>query len=308
MAYHFANEDLAAVKGIDELDSCAYTVLAALFSAVEDKLLSKQVESRRSTAQRKKKNLDTLWTQLQKEKEQDLFSKETLGAVLGQFGMAGGKLNQALPRVEGNVKFKHFWLTAVKGGQDVFPQACALLMAHLDLADMPGNQCTAVVRDRRTLYVTGNGLWTSGAELEKDEDGGLSPDTPWFSTATSCQTALTNLEGSIKDEYHLDDVVFVIPTEGDVGGKFHAEMQLLEYMLDHKILPERGYIGVSKPCCTFCQGNLNAAGIHFWNGHGLRGEDPNTRVQAPYTSYKNPVEIEAFKLAVKKVAFYGLHG
>ena len=74
--------------------------------------------------------------------------------------------------------------------------------------------------------------------------------------------------------------------KGDMNGKFHAEMQLLEYMLDNKVLPERGFIGVSKPCCTFCQTNLNAAGLHFWTGHGLRGEKPNNKVEAPYTSYK----------------------
>ena len=93
-----------------------------------------------------------------------------------------------------------------------------------------------------------------------------------------------------------------------MDGKFHAEMQMLEYMLDSKILPERGYIGVSKPCCTFCQSHLNGAGILFWAGHGLRGENPNSRVKPPYTSYQDPSLIAEFKKAVREVPFYGLHG
>ena len=55
MAYHFANADLRDVKGIDALDSCAYTVLAALFSAVEPSLLEQQKLARQVTAQRKKR-------------------------------------------------------------------------------------------------------------------------------------------------------------------------------------------------------------------------------------------------------------
>ena len=308
MAYHFANEDLVNAKGIDELDSCAYTVLAALFSAVEPSLLEQQRQTRSATGRRKKKDLEPIWANLQKVSEEDSFSEETLGAVLKPFGVIGKKLLQTIPRVKGNVKLSHFWRTARTGRQDGFVEACVLLMAHLDLADMPGNQCTAVVRQGRTLYVTANGLWTSGAELAKDEDGGLSADAPWFSSAHACQQALATLAGSIQGEYGLDDVVFIIPTVGDMGGKFHAEMQLLEYMLDNNILPERGFVGVSKPCCSFCQANLNAAGIHFWNGHGLRGENPNDRVVPPYTSYKDPTKIDSFKSSVSKVPFYGLHG
>lgn len=308
MAYHFANQAISEVAGIDELDSCAYTVLAALFSVVEPNLLEQQKRTRLTTAQRKKKTLEPIRASLQEVPELALFSEETLGAVLKEFGMTGGRLGRAMPRVEGNVKLRHSWLTAVNGPKEGFLEACALLMANLDLADMPGNQCTAVVRAGRTLYVTGNGLWTSFAELERNEDDGLSAEKPWFSSVSTCRQALVGLAGSIQAEYQLDDVVLVIPTVGDMDGKFHAEMQLLEYMLDNEILPERGFMGVSKPCCTYCQARLMAAGIHFWTGHNLRGEDPNTRVEAPYDSYKDPAKIEAFKSAVSQVRFYGLHG
>lgn len=306
MAYHFANEDLSAVKGIDELDSCAYTVLAALFSAVEPNLLERQRRTRQGTAQKKQKELEKVRVGLAALAGKELYKEDTLGEVLKQFGFAGKKVNDVISRVEGNAKLNHFWQAAVKSKE--FAKDCALLIAHLDLADMPGNQCTAVVRQERKLYVTGNGLWSSGEQLEQGEGSDLAADKPWFSSATECERTLVALAGSIRAEYSLDEVIFAIPMKGDMKGKFHAEMQLLEYMLDNKILPERGFIGVSKPCCTFCQTNLNAAGLHFWTGHGLRGEDPNDKVEAPYTSYKDPTTVAAFKLAVEKVPFYGLHG
>jgi hypothetical protein len=310
MAYHFANQNLSAVQGIDELDSCAYTVLAALFSKVEEDLLGTQRAAYLRSAQKKPKDsLGKLWDEIDVARREtgDVFTAATLGKVLQLF--AKGKIPDWCRRISINEKFRVLWLNAVQGPRGEFAAACATLLAHLDLADMPGNQCTAVVRGQdRVLYVTGNGLWSSGNELEQNVDGELSPDSPWFSSEQACQQALLTIADDLQGEYNLTDVEFVIPTEGDMGGKFHAEMQLLEYMLDNEIMPERGYMGVSKPCCQFCGGNLAAAGIAFWTGHGIRGNDPNPSVNELYDSYKNPMKIAAFQKAVRQVPFYGVHG
>ena len=307
MAYHFVNKKLSEVEKIDELDSCAYTVLAAMFSAVEPTLLEKQRQGRSVSANKKGKVLREIWARTRAVPKKD-YSSEPCLPVIEVFQGTGKKATEVSERVEKNEKLKYFWLKAITGDQDVFVEACALLMAHLDLANMPGNQCTAVVRHQRTLYVTGNGLWESGAKLEQHEDGALSADTPWFSSADACRRALVALAGSIEKEYQLNRVVFVIPQVGDVEGKFHAEMQLLEYMLDNNILPERGYMGVSKPCCNFCRAQLVSAGLFFWNEHGLRGGNPNDSVEAPYTSYKDPEKLMRFKSAMDQLPFYGLHG
>jgi OTT_1508-like deaminase len=304
MAYHFANKSLGEeeLKGIDELDSCAYTVLAALFSAVEPKLLDAATAKRLQTADRKKSALNALSTATNGD------PNKLLEGVLTHFGMSGvANLNAWVKRVGSNAKLAHFWSAARTANERDFPAACALLLAHTDLANMPGDQCTAVVRRDRTLYVTGNGLWPSGSSLEEGGGEVLSASTPWFSSAQATQTALDRMAGSIRTEYQLDQIVFVIPMEGDTSGKFHAEMQLLDYMFDNRILPERGYMGVSKPCCTYCVQHLGACGIFCWNKHDIKGADPNAKVSHSYSSYREPRAQEDFRKALINMRNYGLH-
>jgi hypothetical protein len=75
--------------------------------------------------------------------------------------------------------------------------------------------------------------------------------------------------------------VMYVDIPGKDDGSYHAEMQLLSYLLKNPgLLPDPPYFGVSKPCCQFCRGRLDAAGIGYALGHQIRTpdkDDPNTR-------------------------------
>lgn len=308
MAYHFGNQTLGEVAQddtIDELDSCAYSLLAALFSIVEPTLHNK-LRTWYSSKRGKKSDIEKAHRDF---KDAKVDGSAVLKEILPKFGQSP----KVAPRFQ-NAKISFLFQQALAGETKDFFEACCSIMAHLDMIDMPGLQCTAVIRDsERNLYITGNGLWTSAGAIRasqeaEDEDGDGLPsavDEPWFSSWGSFWSALNTVTGDMLTEYNLRSIKYVNPETGDFGGKFHAEMQLLDFMIEEGIVPERGYMGVSKPCCQYCKNWLLQAGIKFWNEHGVKGGDPNDQVQPPYALYKI-ADMQEYKKKVKQVRFYGL--
>lgn len=312
MAYQRMGEDLSVVArdiSYDELDACAYQLLAALFSLIEPELQGSLTNYFLRKADRDR--LVEIHDEVRRYKF--AFGDELVQEMLEMFTVVAKKeLANASRRVFSNPQLHTMWQNAFNGPQDQFVVAICRTVARLAMANLPGEQCTAVIRAGHRLYVTANGLWGSGESLERtpndvDYSGDVSKmlNRPWFPSASQFERALETVSGDILAAYTARGIVYVNPTGGDFNGKFHAEMQMLEFMLDERLLPDRGYMGVSKPCCTFCQRRLDPAGIKFWSGHGLRGEDPVTRVPPLYKTFDTALALQNFRAAVIQVPMYG---
>ena len=317
MAFHHMGASLSEVAedpSYDVLDACAYQILAALFSIVEPELHASLTGYLRRFAAQKGRAAQLLRFFDSVQENAWAFSEDVVKGVLRIFVFIPERaLNDANDRVFRNSQFYTLWQNAFSGSRDNFVEAITSAAATIAMGNHPGDQCIAVVRSRQQLYVTANGLWESGEKLGQTVDpvayDGDVPKMlarPWFASARQFNDALQTVAPDILGEYNARSIVFVNPMAGDVGGKYHAEMQMMEYMFDHDLLTDRGYIGVSKPCCTFCRLRLDPAGLRYWNGHAVRGEDPMGRVDPFYTTFDTAERLGAFRRAVERVPFYGL--
>jgi hypothetical protein len=314
MAYHRMGEDLsviAADQDYDQLDACAYQLLAALFSIVEPEL-HQSLTTYYLKVLKKPDGVRLLQFHDEVRTWRFAFGDELVQEILAMFRVPQKERANASKRVFSNPQLHTMWQNAFNGPPDEFATALSRTMARLAMANLPGEQCTAVIRHDHRLYVTANGLWGSGESLEATPDDVLYAgdvpkmlNRPWFPSASQFERALDMVSGDILGEYNVRAVVYVNPMVGDFGGKFHAEMQLLEFMIDEHILPDRGYMGVSKPCCNFCQERLNAVGVQFWTGHMIRGNDPVPSVGELYRTFNSAQEQQRFRDAVRLVPFYG---
>ena len=313
MAYHLMGRGYEAVAGeaasYDELDACAYQILAALFSLVETELQAGIAAGLVRSATTRRNDYDEMCEALA-----PLPLSQAITKILEFFNVGAVRTRPGMvDRINRNEQLRTLWLGSFQRlGMDDFKDRIANAMAALLIADLPGNQCIAVVRSNGLLYVTANGVWASGNALGATPGavayGGSAPamiDRPWFPSALQFERALDIVSTDILSEYNARAIVYVNPTQGDFGGKFHAEMQLLEFMLDERILPDRGYIGVSKPCCNFCRIRLDPAGVHYWHGHTIRGADPVDDVLPLYTTFARADVLADFKDRVQNVRFYG---
>ncbi|HEY0064981.1 MAG TPA: hypothetical protein VGC21_22875 [Telluria sp.] len=247
--------------------------------------------------------------------------KEFLQIILGPNGNWPGLFN----RIDKNGKLASIYGAILAGDAErVDVDACARLAAALDLADEPGLRCVAVAMDAsRRLYVAGNGLWRLGPDSPEGTDvletpdwnamkdghagtigalGNGLPDAPtWFSTKASADLALRLIAPDIIGEYALRSIVFVSPSAGDFDGKFHAEMQLLEYFVANDVYPQAAYVGVSKPCCAHCASSLERAGLQFWTRHAARGPDFFNAEQSDYPHFKDAAKLAAYKAKIEEI-------
>jgi hypothetical protein len=117
---------------MDELDSCAYTVLAALFSIIEEPLKQKMSSKyqKNMNKAKKKKQVDCIRISSNDDKER-------LKELLKVNGFTGKKVNGYIERILKNEKLKYFWDKAKKcNSDDKFRSVCADLLAHFDMANM----------------------------------------------------------------------------------------------------------------------------------------------------------------------------
>ena len=305
--------DVADDLRYDALDACAYQILAALFSVVEPELQQSLRDFFQKLAAPKKRKDALLEIYDDVRAVKWAFSDEVVKSVLTNLMFAKRGMDELVGRIFNNSQFHTLWQNAFLGPREDFIRAIASAAAAIVMGNLPGDQCIAVVRAGDRLYVTANGLWASGQELAETPDavdyaGDVARmlNRPWFPSATQCEAALNLVAPDICIEYHARSIVFVNPMAGDFGGKYHAEMQLMEYMFDHQMLCDRGYMGVSKPCCTFCQRRLDPAGINFWNRHGVRGNDPLAAVDGFYTTFATAERLDEFRQALMRVQNYGL--
>jgi hypothetical protein len=63
------------------------------------------------------------------------------------------------------------------------------------------------------------------------------------------------------------ECIIYIPGIHTYLNNYHAEMQVLQFFLDHNLRPDPPYMGVSKPCCPECSEVLTRAGIQFAESH-----------------------------------------
>jgi hypothetical protein len=305
--------DVAEDQTYDELDACAYQILAALFSVVEPELQQslRTFFQKLAATKIRKDALLGIYDDVRAVKW--AFSDEVVKNVLTNLVFAKRGMDELVGRIFNNSQFHTLWQNAFLGPREDFIRAIASAAAAIVMGNLPGDQCIAVVRAGGRLYVTANGLWASGQELAETPDpidyagdAGRMLNRPWFPSARQCEVALNLVAPDILVEYHARSLVFVNPMQGDFGGKYHAEMQLMEYMFDHQLLCDRGYMGVSKPCCNFCQTRLDPAGIKFWNRHNVRGNDPLASVDGSYTTFATAERLGDFRRALQGVQFYGL--
>jgi hypothetical protein len=309
MSYHFMNARLDEITTPPHrLDSCAYSILVQLFSIVEPELLKILTSGYTATLNKKitEKNIGSFT------KENPEVPLSTLAGALG--------IKFDLVRIKANPKLKHF-LEAIPFGTTESPPtlvnkqaivaAFAKLLAHMKLANEPGEQCIAVVQDSDlNLYVTGNGLWGFGSEFPEGSEtldgeeiditrfqGGVQVSNPWFKSAAETMLAFKLISPSIISEYSVRSVNFIAPTNGDSKGAFHCEMQLIDYLIEYQVLPVGRYIGVSKPCCAHCVNSLVACGLRFWTQHGARGPDPklSDKIAVGHTAYRDPARVLEYK-------------
>lgn len=325
MAYHYQGKAWPEEidKPQDALDACAYSILVALFSLVEE-------------------GLEEKWTQRFLITANNLVTNKLVGAWhddadAGDAAPAKilARLAKQLPRGFGevrlsvNAKLGHRYrqvVTAAKA-EDVhgLKQAVARFCASAKMANEPGEECIAVVMDRnRDLYVAGNGLWAFGGsfpagdievvppdwDVKDDREGhhkrvgalqrAAEPTMPWFNSRDATRLALELVSPDVIGEYGARRVVYICPTSGDFNGHFHAEMQLLDLMVSSGIYPVRRYVGVSKPCCGFCAAALREVGLRFWTEHGARGEDPrkDDKVAPKHVHFRDAKLLEAFREAL----------
>lgn len=70
----------------------------------------------------------------------------------------------------------------------------------------------------------------------------------------------------MRENWGFDRTIFVTGVHTYLNN-YHAEMQIIQFMLEHHIVPARRYMGVSKPCCVECTTILKAADFAFAESH-----------------------------------------
>lgn len=308
MAYHFMGYRMADIATPPHrLDSCAYSVLVLLFSIVEPELLKRWTKSYTMTLNK-------------------MVTDENIGGFVKGEHQLLIKLAQALgikfelARVQSNPKLNYFFEIIPFGTKESPPTpdkkplivaAFAQLLAHITLANEPGEQCIAVVQDKNlNLYITGNGLWgfgdnfPEGIEILDGQEIDIGPiqkkiqiSNPWFKSAAETLLAFKLISPSIIAEYPVRSINFITPANGDSKGAFHCEMQMIDYLIENQVFPVDRYIGVSKPCCTHCANSLILCGLRFWTQHGARGPDPklNKKVAVDHVAYRDPLRVLEYK-------------
>lgn len=328
MSYHYMGKKLDALDTPpDPLDSCAYSILVALFSLVEPRLETEWTDRFLGSLGSKLITRNNL-PQWKVEAEAAAGAREAAVAFLGKLVL---KKNCDVNRLDKNEKladyFKKVLGAAKEENLDLLKRAVARFQAQVLLANEPGDQCIAVVMDaERNLYVTGNGLWAHGDSFPAGKREVVRPDwndeqtrldyfgdvarlwantaaqAPWFPSQAATQLALEMISPDIIGEYAVRRVIYISPALGDSNGRFHAEMQLLDYIISNSIYPIRNYIGVSKPCCSYCAALLGPAGLQFWTTHAARGPNPadDGTVPAQYGHYRHAGAVQAFREALQR--------
>ncbi|MGI6855191.1 nucleic acid/nucleotide deaminase domain-containing protein [Mesorhizobium sp. 1B3] len=141
-------------------------------------------------------------------------------------------------------------------------------------------RCVAVMEIGATLLIAANNFFVTKQHLANI--GSRSKNTLWKDHNTVKNNlnkgdpiADSNLElfdifsatsEDSRNRLGYDRAIFVTGVHTYMNN-YHAEMQLLQFMLDHKLKAHRRYIGVSKPCCPECAAVLKRARISFSEGH-----------------------------------------
>jgi len=85
-----------------------------------------------------------------------------------------------------------------------------------------------------------------------------------------------------RERFDYDRALFVTGRHTYMNN-YHAEMQILQFMLDYGMKAKRRYIGVSKPCCPECAAVLIKARITFAEGHTKNAHGVRNVQQAGFT-------------------------
>ncbi|HET7231563.1 MAG TPA: hypothetical protein VFJ16_16255 [Longimicrobium sp.] len=328
MSYHYMGRRLDAVDTPpDPLDSCAYSILVALFSLVEPHLEAESTQRCLGSLGSKLINRNNL-PQWKTDAQAAEGTREDRVVFLGKLVL---KKDCSVERLEKNEKLSYYFNQVAGAANaedlDLLKHAVARFRAQVLLANEPGDQCIAVVMDaERNLYVTGNGLWAHGDSFPAGDRVVVPPDwddeqarndyfgdvarlrgntaaqAPWFTSRAATELALEMISPDIIAEYTARRVIYISPALGDSNGRFHAEMQMLDYMISNSIYPIRRYIGVSKPCCSYCAALLGPAGLRFWTEHPARGPNPATDGTVPtqYACYRHAGTVQAFREALQR--------
>jgi hypothetical protein len=164
-----------------------------------------------------------------------------------------------------------------------------------NLANEPGERCVAVFKSEDALYIAANNIWKTremsnqparflqGLQIREGEKDDIqkslrSPPLALFKDDAEVAEFKFDFASALVREYGFRKIIFLDTDMRYHNTKFHAEMQLLCRMLDRDIVPDSAYVGVSKPCCQFCEKRLALAGLKFANNHTVRGDDPNDRL------------------------------
>jgi hypothetical protein len=141
-------------------------------------------------------------------------------------------------------------------------------------------RCVAVMEIGGTLLVAANNffvtknmidsvgkrnpkkLWTDRTTVKKN----INQADPIVATTGDLFDIFSDTSADGRARLGYDRVIFVTGVHTYMNN-YHAEMQILQFMLDYKLKTSRRFIGVSKPCCPECAAILKVARISFTEGH-----------------------------------------
>lgn len=153
------------------------------------------------------------------------------------------------------------------------------------------HRCVAVTDIDGTLLIAANNLFVTKDVVNGYKKGKSARKSPKWDRIKNNINKGDPIADSRKDLFELfgeansvvassgvyDNAIFVTGVH-TYFNNYHAEMQLLQFMLDYHVRPARRYIGVSKPCCPECTAILRAAkfnftGSHDRNAHAVRNAE-----------------------------------
>lgn len=126
----------------------------------------------------------------------------------------------------------------------------------------PGDRCVAIFLSGGCAFIAANHVWWSNKLV------------PYFAGKQKIIDAQQTIKLELIKSFGFKKVIYVEKSKQDASS-YHAEMQLLSYIIENKYLPDPRYFGVSKPCCQFCGARLNEVGIAYALWHKTKGNDPN---------------------------------
>jgi OTT_1508-like deaminase len=162
---------------------------------------------------------------------------------------------------------------------------CGSLMDDKNTALKTANhdlRCVAVTDINGTLLVAANNVFVTKDVIASFRRGPKTQaNNPWSGVKNNVNkgdaigddrnelfSLFSEMDMMAVDGDLYDGVVFVTGIHSYFNN-YHAEMQLLQFMLDYHVRPTRRYIGVSKPCCPECTAILQDARFQFAESHTL---------------------------------------